>query len=100
MDVSELQKIAGEFRKSLNEKFGEQFKGSKELMIDLMEEVGELAKSISRKEIRGEEPDHPIESEIVDVFLDILWLANHYNIDLGGEFQKSMEKWKDRFELK
>lgn len=99
MDISELQEIAAEFRKSLDKKFSEQFKGPRELMIDLMEEVGELAKSISRKEIRGEKPKHPIESEIVDVFLDILWLSNYYGIELGKEFEKSLERWKKRFEV-
>jgi NTP pyrophosphatase (non-canonical NTP hydrolase) len=97
MRISELQKIAADFRKSLDEKHGEQFKGPKELMIDLMEEVGELAKAISRKEIRGEKPEHSIESELVDIFLDILWLANHYGIELDREFRKSMERWKKRF---
>jgi NTP pyrophosphatase (non-canonical NTP hydrolase) len=100
MEVSELQRIAADFRKSLDEKFGRQFRGPKELMIDLMEEVGELAKSVSRKEIRGEEPKHSIESELTDVFLDVLWLANHYGIEIDREFMKSMERWKERFELK
>jgi NTP pyrophosphatase (non-canonical NTP hydrolase) len=97
MQISELQKISEGFRKSMDDKFGEQFKGPKELLIDLMEEVGELAKSISRKEIRGEEPKHSIESEIIDVFLDILWMANHYGVDLEAGFMKSLGEWKKRF---
>jgi NTP pyrophosphatase (non-canonical NTP hydrolase) len=93
MDIKKLQEIAAEIRKSMDKKFGKRFNGPKELMVDLMEEVGELASSISRKEIRGEEPKHSIESELADVLLTIFWLANYYGVELDREFEKKHGKW-------
>jgi NTP pyrophosphatase (non-canonical NTP hydrolase) len=101
MDTSEMQRIAADLGRVFKDKFGNRFMGSdiKFLMMDMMEEVGELARAVNRKEIRREEPDHPIESEIVDVFVDLMWIANHYGIDIEKGFRNTLEKWKKRYEM-
>ena len=69
-------------------------------MALLTEEVGELARIISRiygeqsfKE--GEKQDNPGE-EMADILFVLICLANQTGVDLGKEFQKAMVKREKR----
>jgi len=97
MDLKEAQELARKMRNCLDEKNGKQFQTGSHYLTDLIEEVGELAAAIGRKEIRKVEPKHSIQEELMDVLIDILWLANHYKIDIESELSNTLEKWKERF---
>ena len=97
MDISELQKIAKKFRDGLNRQNPKQYNTPVELLADLTEELGELAKSITRKEIRNMGSEHKIEEEVIDVLFSLLWIANHYGLDIEKEIKKSVQKWEKRF---
>ncbi len=99
MDLKEAQTIAAKIRDSFEKKLGKQFQTGSQILTDLMEEVGELAAAIGRKEIRKTESDHKIEHELIDIFIDLLWLANHYGVDFGKEFSKTVGRWEKRFDF-
>ena len=55
--------------------------------IALTEEVGELANEVMKKEIYAEtSDDEAISSELTDVFVCLLELANLYGVDLQSAF--------------
>ncbi len=65
--------------------------------IALTEEVGELANEIMQKEIYEETSSNDkISSELTDVFVSLLELANIYNIDLEIEFDKKIKDLEPR----
>ena len=66
-------------------------------ILFLMEEVGEMAEAI-RKNIYGKDKNisAAIYSEMGDVLVSILTLANRYNINLEQAFLDSMKKIDDR----
>ncbi|MED7787895.1 MazG nucleotide pyrophosphohydrolase domain-containing protein [Francisella sp. 19X1-34] len=67
--------------------------------IALTEEVGELANEIMQKEIYEEtSDDKKIKSELTDVFVCVLEIANLYNIDLELEFENKIQDLKPRVE--
>jgi NTP pyrophosphatase (non-canonical NTP hydrolase) len=100
MDISEFQRIAKKFREHLNKSNPRQYNTAVELLADLTEEIGELAKSITRKEIRGVEPDHKIEDDVVDVLFSLFCFANHYKFDMKAEIAKVLKKWEERYGIK
>lgn len=70
------------------------------IMLRLMEEVGELARAINHKfgekRRKSVEKDKEISSELADVLYDIICLANALNIDLEDAFKRTMEKYEKR----
>ncbi len=66
----------------------------------LMEEVGELARVMTRKygEQSSKESDleYKMEEELADVLFVIICLANQTNIDLDAALIKNLEKKSDR----
>lgn len=65
--------------------------------IALTEEVEELANEIMKKEIYDETTDNElIKSELTDVLVCVLELANIYNIDLETEFHNKINSLKPR----
>ena len=65
--------------------------------IALTEEVGELANEIMKKEIYDETTDNElIKSELTDVLVCVLELANIYNIDLETEFNSKIASLRPR----
>ena len=71
--------------------------------IALTEEVGELANEIMRKEIYEENSDNiAISTELADVFVCLLELANLYGVDLQSSFDDKItsltpriKKWQN-----
>ena len=65
--------------------------------IALSEEVGELANEIMSKEIYEETSDNTkIKSELTDVLICLLELANLYDVDLDKEFGNKIAELKPR----
>lgn len=67
-----------------------------EIIAQLSEEVGEVAREIShlhgfKKKKDGEQTDG-LEGEIGDILFVLSCLANSHNIDLDQAFSKSMQK--------
>jgi NTP pyrophosphatase (non-canonical NTP hydrolase) len=69
-------------------------------MAILMEEVGELARIISRKygeqSFKESDKKHDLGDEMADVLWVLICLANQTGIDLNEAFAKNMEKKTQR----
>ncbi len=70
------------------------------MMLRLMEEVGELARAVNHKfgekQKKSEEIDKEISSELSDVFYDIICIANSLEIDLEKSFKDTISKYEKR----
>lgn len=100
VSLKDSQEMAKAARSSFDKKFSNTFKTPQDFMVDLAEEVGELAKVISDKEIRKQNPRQgDLEGELIDVYMDILWLANYYKIDIEKEFINKINKWNKRYDF-
>ncbi|XOA42980.1 MAG: MazG nucleotide pyrophosphohydrolase domain-containing protein [Candidatus Nealsonbacteria bacterium] len=69
--------------------------------LDLVSEVGEIAKEILKASNYGKkEPEYKedLKEEIGDAFYSLINLANHYNIDLEQVLEMALEKYKTRLE--
>ena len=65
--------------------------------IALTEEVGEVADEIMKVEIYDEKKDtEKLKSEIADVLLSLIELANVYDVDLDKEFAKKLKDIESR----
>ncbi len=71
-----------------------------EIMTRLAEEVGELARELNHrygpKKKKSEEEVQEIGSEIADIFMTLICLANSHNIDLDESWRKLIDKLYDR----
>ncbi|GEM_PF-2602760 len=100
ISIKNSQDIAKDARGTFDKKFSNTFKTPQDFLVDLMEECGELAKIVSDKEIRKQKPrDGDLEGELIDIYMDILWLANYYEIDLEKEFINKINKWNKRYDF-
>jgi NTP pyrophosphatase (non-canonical NTP hydrolase) len=65
-----------------------------------MEELGEVAREINSLEgfkPRKDDADKSkLGEELADLIFSIICLANHYRINLSGEFEKSLLKYSER----
>jgi len=96
MDIKKMQKIVDNWIKTNTKGY---WKPSN-MMLRLMEEVGELARAINHrfgeKRKKQKEADKEISSELADVFYDIICIANSLNIDLEDAFKHTIEKYEKR----
>ena len=98
ISISKSQEIAKEARKAFDKKFDNTFKTPQDFLVDVMEETGELARAVSDIEIRKQPlRADDVKTELIDVYIDLLWLANYYNIDFEKEFISTIHKWNKRF---
>lgn len=70
-----------------------------ELFLRLNEEIGELAKAMRKQEgmkTAGDSHKPELEHEIADVFIFLLDICNHYDIDLEKAFRDKEEINKQR----
>ena len=69
-------------------------------MVLLMEEVGELARIVSRKygeqSFKNNEANDDVGDELADVLWVLICLANQMGVDLTDAFKKNMKKKIDR----
>lgn len=73
-------------------------------MVQLTEEVGELAREIQhyygeklkKEELTTSNAHHPVHEELGDVLIAVIILANALDIDLTEAFSKNMHKFYTR----
>ena len=96
MECKQMQKIVDEWIETETNGYWR----PNNMMLRLMEEVGELAKEVNH--VYGEKPrklsdaEEDIGHELGDIFFTIICVANSLNIDLEQAFQYSMAKYRSR----
>ena len=92
MDLNTLQKIVDDWIK----KYGVRYFDELTNMAQLTEEVGEVARIISRtygeQSIKENEELNDLGEELADVLFVLLCLANQTGIDLEKAFEKKLKK--------
>ena len=69
--------------------------------VQFMEEVGELAKEINKPKLRNKEIDKQnLKGEFADVFLQLIILAEIFNIDMEDSVEDKIKVLVERHELK
>ena len=95
MTIQEAQKIIDNWIKEKGVRYFNELTNT----TILMEEVGELARIVSRKygeqSFKEGEKDLDLADEIADVMWVLICIANQTGVDLTEAFRKNMEK-KDR----
>ncbi|MBD3207979.1 MAG: nucleotide pyrophosphohydrolase [Candidatus Nealsonbacteria bacterium] len=69
------------------------------LMIDLVAEIGEVAKEILENSDYGKretESSKELADEMGDAFYSLISLANYFGIDLDRTLDKTLEKYEER----
>lgn len=74
-------------------------------MIDLMEEVGELAQAMlivdkrkTTKDPTKQRTVHDIGDSLSDVLFNMILLARDYDIDLGKEYMEMLDRLRERLD--
>ncbi|CAN5448900.1 nucleotide pyrophosphohydrolase [soil metagenome] len=92
MTIKEAQQLVDEWIKTKGVRYFNELTN----MAILTEEVGEVARIISRKygeqSYKESEKDNDLSDELADVLWVLLCLANQTGIDLTQALQKNMEK--------
>jgi len=96
MHIKKMQKIVDDWIKTNTAGYWK----PANMMLRLMEEVGELARAINhkfgeKKEKPGE-VDKEISNELADVLYDIICIANSLDIDIEEAFKDIIEKYEKR----
>lgn len=96
MTISEAQNIVDKWIKT----YGVRYFSELTNLAILTEEVGELARIMSRKYGDQSFKESDKNKEMADEMADILWvllcIANQTNIDLTSAFEKNIQKKTDR----
>lgn len=96
MEIQKMQKIVDDWVKTNTAGYWQ----PNNMMLRLMEEVGELAREVNHQ--FGEKPKKPFEEEnrleyeIADILFALVCIANSLDIDLDQAFQQTMEKYTKR----
>ncbi len=96
--MKKIQKTVQQFNKDYNLENKAEF-----VVLDLVSEVGEVAKEILKSSDYGKkEPKYKeeLKDEIGDVFYSLTVLANFYDISLKEALNGSLKKYKKRFKKK
>lgn len=101
MEIREIQKESFNLLKQINKKLNIEHNPDS-VFLHLAEEVGEVARELSRKRKNWREDfdKNKLAEELVDVLMDISIIAEDNNIDLSIEFPKKLNKDKERFKIK
>ncbi|MDD3486798.1 MAG: MazG nucleotide pyrophosphohydrolase domain-containing protein [Candidatus Moranbacteria bacterium] len=94
--MKKFQKYCAEVVKKIDRKY--KIKRDPQLSIaQLLEELGELAKEINRKKLRGKKAGRiELKNEFADVFLQLAILADIHSIDIESSVKKKIEELKER----
>jgi NTP pyrophosphatase (non-canonical NTP hydrolase) len=93
--------MANEFQKKVKD-FMEENKMNNPIenrMLDLVDEIGEVAKEINKMSEYGTKPPEfreEIIMELGDAFYSLITVANYYDVDLSKSLDMAMEKYKKR----
>lgn len=77
--------------------------GAEIAALDLVSEIGEVAKEILKTTDYGKKPAkhrEELKAEIGDVFYSLINLANYYNIDLEEALEIVLKKYEERLNNK
>ncbi len=96
MNLEELVKRIGEVQEKMDERFSRE-SDAVFFLVDMVEEVGELAEVIRAKEFYKSEPKEDLESELADIFYDLVGIARVYGVDLEEAVMKRLKKLEERF---
>ena len=92
MEISEAQKLVDQWIKTVGVRYFNELTN----MAILTEEVGEVARIISRKygeqSFKESDQDKDLGEELADVLWVVICLANQTGIDLTAAFEKNLEK--------
>ncbi|MCC6817519.1 MAG: nucleotide pyrophosphohydrolase [Bacteroidia bacterium] len=92
MTIKESQEAVDQWIKT----FGVRYFSELTNMTILMEEVGELARIMSRKygdqSFKGNENEKQLSDEMADILWVLICLANQTGVDLTEAFKKNIEK--------
>ena len=81
-------------------KYGVRYFSELTNLAGLMEEVGEVARVMSRlygdQSFKESEEKHDLSDELADVFFVLVCIANQTGIDLSSAIQKNLEKKTNR----
>lgn len=96
MDIKDFQKYCAEIVSKIDQKF--KIKRDAQLALSqLIEEIGELAKEVNRKNLRHEDPDFKkLENEFADVFLQLAKLASMHEVGLEKAVNQKIKELKER----
>jgi len=96
MEIKKIQKTIDAWIKSNTKGYWQ----PNNMMLRLMEEVGELAREINHqfgeKIPKPTEKNQKIGNEIADVFFTIICISNALNIDLEKYFLSTIKKYNKR----
>jgi NTP pyrophosphatase (non-canonical NTP hydrolase) len=96
MTIEEAQKQVDKWIKT----YGVRYFGELTNMAILTEEVGELARVISRtygeQSFKKSDKEHNLADEMADVLWVLICLANQTGVNLTEAFEKNMQKKTDR----
>lgn len=70
-------------------------------ILDLMSELGEVAKEILKMSDYGRKPIEyrkEIKTELGDTFYSLITVANYFNVDLEQALEMVLEKYKKRLQ--
>ena len=100
MEISEIQRIGIEVMNKINEKT-ECEHSPDSMFLHLAEEVGEVARELSKKQVNWREDfnNEKLGDELADVIDTALIIARDENVDIEAAFLRKVEKVKNRFEL-
>ncbi len=96
MEIKEFQKRCANIVQSIDKKYGIE-RDPQLSFTQLIEEIGELAKDVNCKRLRNQEPDkNNLSGEFADVFLQLMILAEIYEIDIQEAVENKIQKLKER----
>lgn len=100
MFFKEAQIKAEEVYEEMKKRYPEVKWGPEEFMIDLMEEIGELANALLVE--RGHKFKSRKKSDLNDAFFDVLFdllmIASIMNVDLDKAFEKGLKELRSRIQ--
>ncbi|HDT11522.1 MAG TPA: hypothetical protein ENN58_02160 [bacterium] len=85
-------------QKEIDEKFGRR-SGAVFFLVDMVQEVGELAEVIRAKEFYKRPPKEVLEDEIGDIFYSLVGVAKNYNVNMEDAIKNRIIGLKKRFSL-
>lgn len=99
MQTRDFQKKCVEIVKKIDKKYGIK-RDSYLSFMQLMEEVGELAKDINYPKLRNKEIDKDnLEGEFADIILQLAILADMFDVDFEKAVESKYEILKNRHNL-
>ena len=99
MQTKKFQDLLAEITYKIDEKYG--INRDVQLNISqLVEELGELVEAANKKKLRGKEPEkEELEDEFADVLLQVMTLADIFDVDVEKAALDKIEVLKERHDL-